>query len=105
IGRWEGETLVIETTNFTAAEVFAPDQPEADMRVVERITRISPTELNYEFIVEDPASLTQPMRGEMIFRTTKGPIYEFACHEGNYGLANILTGGREAEKATAGGKP
>ena len=104
IGRWEGQTLVIETTNFTAGEVDAPpgSAPDADMRVVERLTRTSPTELLYEFLVEDPASTTQSWRGEMMFRATKGPIFEFACHEGNYALQHMLSGARQAETDAAG---
>jgi hypothetical protein len=99
IGHWEGDTLVIETTNFTAAEVDAPLDPKADMRVVERIRRLSATELSYEFTLDEPAVLIQPVRGEIAFHTTKGPLYEFACHEGNYAMANILAGGRQQDGA------
>jgi hypothetical protein len=97
IGHWEGETLVIETTNFTRAEVGSLAKPGDDMTVVERITRLSPTALHYAFWVRNPVQFTQPWQGEMIFNATKGPIYEFACHEGNYALPGILAGGRQAE--------
>jgi len=99
IGHWEGDTLVIETTNFTRAEVGDDAPPGADMTVIERLTRISPTELFYEFQVHDPAEFIQPWRGEMVLRATKGPIYEYACHEGNYALPSILSAGRQADAA------
>lgn len=103
IGRWDGETLVIETTNFTPPEVD-PLHPDTtgDMRVVERLTRLASGEILYGFQVTDPARYTQTWVGEMVFHATPGPIYEFACHEGNYGLTNILAGARhqEAVKAT-----
>jgi hypothetical protein len=108
IGWWEGETLVIETTNFSPAVIRAPEgAPATDMRVIERLTRISPTELHYGFLVSNPARYTQPVQGEMVFRTTSQPIFEFACHEGNYALTNVLAGGRardqEARQAAAAG--
>lgn len=108
IGHWEGETLVIETTNFTQDEVNDPTgNPDSDVRVVERFTRDSPTTLFYEFSVEGPSRFIQTWRGEAMFHATKGPIYEFACHEGNYALANILAGARQADaaKAKAGASP
>jgi hypothetical protein len=98
IGRWAGDTLVVETTNFTPAEVAAPEKdPAADMKVVERFTRISPTEIFYEFSVTNPARFVQTWRGEMVLNATKGPIYEFACHEGNYSLPDMLSGARHTE--------
>lgn len=100
VGHFEGDTLVIETTNFTRLENDSED-PSSDTTVTERITRISPTQLYYEFTVSQPSTLVQPYRGEMLFFPIKGPLYEFACHEGNYGLANILAGGREQERAKA----
>jgi hypothetical protein len=108
IGRWEGKTLVVETTNFTAREVSDPaGDPKSDMRVVERFTRVSPDQIHYEFIDNQPARYIQSIRGEMMLNAAKGPIYEFACHEGNYGLENILAGGRheDASKAAAPTKP
>ncbi len=96
IGHWEGDTLVIETTNFLPTEM--PDAPPgADMTVVERMTRTSATEMHYAFWVHDPGEFTQPWQGELVFHATKGPIYEFACHEGNYALPGILSAARQAE--------
>jgi hypothetical protein len=97
IGHWEGATLVIETTNFIAAEVGADAQSGDDQTVIERITRVSPTELHYAFQVHSPAEFTQPWQGEMSFHPLKGQIYEFACHEGNYALPGILSGARQVE--------
>ena len=97
IGHWEGQTLVIETTNFIAAELAADAPPGADMTVIERITRTGPDTLHYAFWVHDPTQFTQPWQGELTFQATKGPIYEFACHEGNYALRSMLSAGRQAE--------
>lgn len=106
IGRWEGETLVVETTNFSPVEVRAPaGDTRADMRVVERFTRISPTEFLYAFEVRNPARFAQSWQGEMVFRTLAAPIYEYACHEGNYSLPGILSGARQQEAAAAKAKP
>jgi len=102
IGRWEGETLVIETTNFAPEEVEDPKgNPASDQKVVERITRISPTALYYEFSVSNPAVFVQTWKGEMILHPTKGPIYEFACHEGNYAMEGMLRGGQRQAAAEA----
>lgn len=105
-GHWEGDTLVIETTNFTPATVDAPDgDPKADMRVVERLSRLASGEIHYAFQVEDPASSTQAWRGEELLHPTKGPIYEYACHEGNYSLPSMLRAARATDTAsTAGAK-
>ena len=106
IGHWEGATLVIETTNFSAAEADPLNlQPGADMRVTERLTRTGPQEISYSFRVEQPAVFDQSWAGELVFHPANGQIYEYACHEGNYGMANMLAGARrlEAQKARAGG--
>lgn len=106
IGRWEGETLVVETTNFSPVEVRASDgDTGADMRVVERFTRTSPTEFLYAFEVRNPARFAQSWQGEMAFRTLAAPIFEYACHEGNYSLPGILSGARQQEAAAAKAKP
>jgi hypothetical protein len=106
IGWWEGETLVIETVDQNV--ISAPRSVGAHLlyvspqaKVTERLTRISPGEILYDFTVADPAIYTQTLRGQMILRATKAPQYEYACHEGNYGLANILAGARETERAAA----
>jgi hypothetical protein len=100
IGHWEGETLVVETTNFTDHESFRG--ATRDARVIERFTRVAPDQIHYRFTVEDPQAFTQSFTGEMPFHRTDDPIYEYACHEGNYALRGILAGAREQEKAAAG---
>ena len=98
IGHWESGTLVVETTNFPAAEVLAPDgDARPDMRVVERFTRVSPTEITYAFSVSNPARFSQTWQAEMPLHPANGRIFEYACHEGNYGLANMLTSARRLE--------
>jgi len=97
-GRWEGDTLVVDTTNFTDQTNFrgppATTRQEIShtrsLHVVERFTRTDTNTIRYEFIVEDPATWTRSWSGELSIRAIEGPIYEYACHEGNYGLANIL---------------
>lgn len=101
-GRWEGETLVVDTTNFTdktnfrgppastRQDIFASDT----LHVVERFTRLDAHTIRYQFIVEDPATWTRPWSGEMALRSFEGPIFEYGCHEGNYGLPNILRAAR-----------
>jgi hypothetical protein len=100
IGHWEGETLVVETTNFTDHESFRG--ATRDARVIERFTRVAPDKIHYRFTVEDPRAFTRPFTGEMPFYRTDDSIYEYACHEGNYALRGILGGAREQEKAAAG---
>jgi hypothetical protein len=68
-----------------------------DAKVTERFTRVSPTQILYQFAVEDPAVFSQTRRAEMPLNATKGPVYEYACHEGNYALPGILAGARHAE--------
>jgi hypothetical protein len=102
IGHWEGETLVVETTNYNPAQQMFGGSP--DMVVTERFTRVGPKRLRYEFKVEDPSVWTSPWSGEYEFGPAKGPVYEYACHEGNYALPGILRGARAAE-AEAAKKP
>jgi hypothetical protein len=102
IGHWEGKTLVVETTNFNPGEAFKSPQAlfiSKDAKVTERFTRLSAGEILYAFTVEDSATFTRPWRGELLFRTAKGPMFEFACHEGNYALAGILAGARHDESS------
>jgi hypothetical protein len=96
IGHWEGDTLVVETTNFRRDQTFRG--ATADQKVVERFTRISPQQILYQFEVVDPAAFTAPVKGEESFNATKDMVYEYACHEGNYALPGILAGAREEEK-------
>jgi hypothetical protein len=96
VGRWEGDTLVVETTNLRPEQGFRGGGP--NMKVIERFTRVSPGKILYRFTVEDPDTYTRPFTGEVAFNATKGPIYEYACHEGNYALPGILAGARRAER-------
>ncbi|MBX9603718.1 MAG: hypothetical protein K2X35_22115 [Bryobacteraceae bacterium] len=104
IGRWEGDTLVVDTTNFTdRSGLFNATR---NLHVVERFSRIDAKTLRYQFTVEDPTVWTAPWSGEMIWPATDQRIYEYACHEGNYSFAGILRGARvleaeaEAKKAS-----
>ena len=105
-GRWQGETLVVETLAFRPGVTHRGQRLyfSETTRVVERFRRQGPRELFYEFTVEDPHLFTQPWRGEMVFHAAVGQIYEYACHEGNYGMRNIL-GGARAEEAVAASTP
>jgi hypothetical protein len=95
-GHWEGDTLVIETTNFTEKTAFQGSSEK--MRLIERFTRTAEDTLLYRFTVEDPATWTRSWTAEVPWKKTVGPIFEHACHEGNYGLANTLAGARVEEK-------
>ena len=95
IGHWEGDTLVVETTNLRREQGLRG--PAEDMTVVERFTRVSPQQVLYQFEVKDP-SYAQPVKGEEALNFTYDRIYEYACHEGNYAMTGILQGARQAEK-------
>jgi hypothetical protein len=99
IGRWDGQTLVVETTNFTDKTAFQGSSEK--MRLTERFTRVDEHTIRYQFTVEDPETWTRPWSAEVLWKKTVGPIFEHACHEGNYGLANILAGARAEEKRAA----
>jgi hypothetical protein len=96
IGRWEGDTLVVETTNMRPEQAFRGASPE--LKVIERFTRVNPSQIKYSFTVVDPRVYTAPYSGEVALNATKGPLYEYACHEGNYALPGILAGARNEEK-------
>ncbi len=98
-GRWQGNTLVVETANFNAKNPFRGSSEH--MRVTERFTRVDADTILYRFTVEDQATWTRPFTAEMPMRRTVGPIFEHACHEGNYGLYNTLVGARLEEKKAA----
>ena len=95
-GRWEGDTLVIDTTNFTDRTNFRGSG--ANLHLVERIRRVDADTIEYRFTVEDPTTWTRAWTAAYPMVRSDGPIYEFACHEGNYGLRDILTGARYEEK-------
>ena len=98
-GRWEDDTLVVDTTNFTEKTSF---QGSSDaLHVVERFTRVDADTILYEFTVEDPTTWTRPWSVEIPMTTTEGPLYEYACHEGNYSLVNTLRGARAEERRAA----
>jgi hypothetical protein len=98
-GRWEGETLVVETTNFNGKNPLEGSTDQ--MRVTERFTRVSDDTIQYRFTVEDDATWERPWTAEMAMKKTIGPIFEHACHEGNYGLYNTLVGARLEERQAA----
>jgi hypothetical protein len=95
IGRWEGNTLVVDTTNFTDQTPFEGAQ---NLHVIERITRTDEDTILYQFTVEDPGMWTKPWSGEVPVKKITGPLWEYACHEGNYGLENTLRGARVSER-------
>jgi hypothetical protein len=96
IGWWEGDTLVVETTNFTDKTRYRGATP--DLKVTERFTRVDAKNLKYRFTIEDPATWTKPWTGEYTWPSTTERIFEYACHEGNYAMENILKGARLREK-------
>ncbi|HXG89923.1 MAG TPA: hypothetical protein VNJ02_16470 [Vicinamibacterales bacterium] len=99
IGRWEGDTLVVETTKVHPLQSFRGASD--NLKVTERFTRTGPETILYKFTIEDPTTFTAPWSGEVPFNRTDELIYEYACHEGNYALANVLSGERSREKREA----
>jgi hypothetical protein len=95
-GRWDGSTLVVETTNFNGKNPFRGSSE--NLRVTERFTRVSEDTIRYTFTLDDDATWSRPWTGELNMEKTGGPIFEHACHEGNYGLYNTLVGARLEEK-------
>jgi hypothetical protein len=126
-GRWEGNTLIVETTNLrdidqntvVGLEPRGDDPPGSGAlpafgtrsltvfgtsergRVIERFTRLGPDVIDYQVTVDDPAWYTRPWTASIPMSKVKGPVYEYACHEGNYGLPNILAGQRQEEREAA----
>ncbi len=101
-GHWEGNTLVVETTNFTDRTNFRGSSE--NLKVIERFTRSGPNKITYQFTVSDPATWDQPWSAEIPMAKIDGPIYEYACQEGNYGMANNLSGARAVEEKAAAQK-
>jgi len=106
VGWWEGDTLVVETVNFNPGERWHWNAGDYVLvaegaKIIERFTRTSRDTVLYRFSVQDRANYTQTWSGEMPLRRTAGPIYEYACHEGNYALPGILAGARKAERDLA----
>ena len=100
-GHWEGETLVVETGNFLRETSFRAGTTDAQLSLTERFTRISSGTLLYEATVDDPTIWSRPWTYEVPMVLNEQPMFEYACHEGNYGLTNILAGARVAEAAAA----
>ena len=102
-GHWEGDTLVIETTNYSPKTNFSPSfnggGASDKLHVVERLTRVGPQTLNYEVTVTDPTTWTRPWTVMIPLKGTEDAIYEYACHEGNIGMEGILAGQRSEERA------
>ncbi|HYE85828.1 MAG TPA: hypothetical protein VEA16_05705 [Vicinamibacterales bacterium] len=110
IGRWEGDTLVVETTNIHPTQLeqtqilWAYRGASENLKVTERFTRTGPETILYRFTMEDPATFTAPVTGELPFTRINEMIYEYACHEGNYAMQNILQGERAKERDAAAAK-
>ena len=98
-GRWEGDTLVVETTNFNGKNPLSGSSE--NMRVTERFTRVDADTISYKFTIDDESTWTKPWTAELFMQKTIGPLFEHACHEGNYGLYNTLVGARLEEKKAA----
>jgi hypothetical protein len=96
-GHWEGDTLIVETTHFNGRNPFQRVGSSEKMRLTERFKRVDENTLVYEFTVDDPV-WTKPWTVQVPWAKSQGPMFEYACHEGNYGMADILSGVRAAEK-------
>ena len=108
-GHWEGDTLVVDTTNFTDktasfdANLREPYGSGETLHLIERFTRTGEQTLLYEFTIDDPTTFTRPFTAVVPMRTSDGAIYEYACHEGNYAMVNGLTITRNQERSGASG--
>jgi hypothetical protein len=107
IGRWEGDTLVVDTTNFNDGGGFYGDAGgnfgwDRNLHLVERFRLFDADTLLYQFEIDDPTAFARPWKGELTMSRTNGNIYEFACHEGNYSLENMLRGFRATERRPQG---
>jgi hypothetical protein len=98
-GHWDGDTLVIDTTNFTNQTAFRGS--DENLHLTERLTRVDPDTIIYRFTVDDPTAFTKPWTGEIPFVKSEGLLYEYACHEGNLGMSGILSSARADEKKAA----
>jgi hypothetical protein len=105
-GHWEGDTLVVDTTNYSARGAIR--NATENLHLIERFTRVSPEVIEYSITFDDPGTWTRPWTAMIRLKGTPEKIYEYACHEGNHSLAGILGGARQQEKAavtkTSGGK-
>ena len=103
-GHWEGDTLVVETSRFQRETSFSSGRTDANLRLVERFTRVSADTLMYEATIDDPTVWTRPWTYQVPMQWNDQPLFEYACHEGNYGLYNILAGARAEEAAAEASK-
>jgi hypothetical protein len=94
-GRWEGDTLIVETTNFSDKVIF--EGASSNLKLTERFTRVDADTLDYRFTVEDPTTWVRPWTVNLPMTRSREEMYEYACHEGNYGLRNILSNARAEE--------
>jgi hypothetical protein len=106
VGHWTGDTLVVDTTNFNDAGGFYGDAGgnfgwDRNLHLVERFSLLDADTLLYRFEIDDPTAFTKPWKGELTLTRSTGPIYEYACHEGNYSLTNLLRGYRASERPAA----
>jgi hypothetical protein len=107
-GRWDGSTLIVETTNFNDQTKFEFGRPPfgstrgigENARLIERFTRTGPDTVMYEFTIDDPFTYTKPWTAQTPWVKADAPMFEYACQEGNYGMANVLSGARAEEKAS-----
>jgi hypothetical protein len=97
-GRWEGDTLVVETTHFNGKASYQGSSEQ--LHLIERFTRVAADTIAYEYTVEDPATYASAWTASIALKPLDGDMYEFACHEGNYGMFGILTGARADEAAS-----
>jgi hypothetical protein len=98
-GHWEGDTLVVESTNFTSKTHFRGS--DENLHLVERFSRTGPDTILYQFTVDDPTAFSKSWTGELPIQKSAGPLYEFACHEGNRAMEHMLSAARAAEKSAA----
>jgi hypothetical protein len=99
VGHWEGDTLVVDTTNFTGKTRFRGSSE--NLHVIERFTRVDANTILYKATIDDPSTYSKQWTLEYPFRATSGPVYEYACHEGNYAMTDIMSGARKLEKQEA----
>lgn len=98
IGRWEGDTFVVDTTNFREDSPAGRGSPSEKMHIIERFSRVGPESLKYEATVDDPGTFTKPWTAVLYMKKSKDQIYEYACHEGNHAMYGTLNGARVTEK-------
>jgi hypothetical protein len=107
-GRWDGNTLVVDTTNYSDKVIFNTFNccrgSGANLHVIERFRRVDADTIDYQYTVDDPTTYTKPWTVSIPLSRTEGPIYEYACHEGNYGMTGLLSGARALEKAAPDAK-